>query len=259
MKLNLEKPILFIDIETTGMNIVTDRIVEISALKIEPDGKEIILTHRVNPEIPIPKDATAIHGITDEDVQDKPVFKEIAESLVKFIAGCDIAGFNSNKFDIKFDIPLLAEEFIRAEIDIDLKSSRHIDVMVIFHKLEQRTLSAAYKFYCGLELENAHSSNADTYATYEILKAQLDKYKDLQNEVGYLNEFSAHTRNVDYVGRIIYNEDGIETFNFGKYKGMTVADVLKKDPSYYSWMIKGEFPLYTKKVLTEIKLKASQK
>lgn len=268
MELNLKNPLVFIDIETTGLNIATDRIVEITLLKIHSNGKEEIKTYRVNPEIPIDPKATAIHGITNDEVKDKPTFKEIAQTIVNDLEGCDFAGFNSNKFDF----PLLAEEFLRAGVDIDLKKRKFIDVQVIFHKMEQRTLSAAYKLYCNKDLNEAHSSRADTYATYEVLKAQLDKYfgketydnngnvsEIFQNDVDFLSRFSSHTRNVDFVGRIVYNEQNKEVFNFGKYKGMPVEEVLKKDPAYYSWMMNGDFPLYTKKVLTMIKLRSFNK
>jgi len=255
MNLNLKNPIIFFDLETTGINILTDRIVEIAILKIQPNGKEEMKSHRVNPEIHIPKETSAIHGIYDEDVKDCPPFKQIAKTLANFMEGCDIAGYNSNKFDI----PLLAEEFLRAEIDFDMRKRKFIDVQNIFHKMEKRDLTAAYKFYCDKDLDNAHSAEADTKATYEILKSQLEKYADLQNDVSFLAEFSAFNKTADYVGRIIYNENNEEIFNFGKYKGMRVVDVFKRDTSYYSWMMNGEFSLYTKKILTEIKLREFKK
>lgn len=251
MELELKNPLIFFDLETTGTNIVTDRIVELSYLKIYPNSKEESNTFLVNPTIPIPKKIIDIHGISNEDVKDAPTFMQLAKTLSKIIEGCDLAGYNSNKFDI----PLLAEEFLRAGVDIDLKKHKFIDVQVIFHKKEQRTLSAAYKFYCNKELEEAHSAEADTYATFEVLKAQLDKYSDLKNDVEDLAKFSSHTRNVDFVGRIVYDENGVERFNFGKYKGKSVTNVLDTDPAYYGWMINNEFPLYTKKVLTNIKLR----
>ena len=251
MKLNLKNPLVFFDLETTGINVASDRIVEISYLKIFPNGDEESKTMKINPTIPIPEKSTSIHGITDEDVKDAPTFQEIAKTLAKTFEGCDFAGYNSNKFDI----PLLAEEFLRAEVDFDMKKRKLVDVQIIFHKKEQRTLSAAYKFYCDKILEDAHSAEADTKATYEILKAQLDRYDDLSNDIDKLSEFSSHNKNVDFVGRIVYDEDGVETFNFGKYKGRPVDDVLKKDPAYFSWMINGDFPLYTKKVLTSLKLR----
>lgn len=255
MKLNIKNPIVFVDLETTGIDIIRDRIVEIAVLKIHVDGKEEMKVRRVNPGIPIPPETTAIHGISDEDVKNEPSFKEIGKSLVQFIEGCDFAGFNSNKFDF----PLLAEEFLRADIDFDLKKRKFIDVQTIFHKMEKRTLAAALKFYCEKELENAHSAGADSSATYEVLKAQLDRYPDLKNDVDYLADFSAQTKNVDFLGRIILDENGVEVFNFGKHKGKSVVDVLEKESSYYAWMMNGDFPLYTKRVLTGIYLKMKQK
>jgi DNA polymerase-3 subunit epsilon len=252
MDLNLKKPLVFFDLETTGTNIVKDRIVEISMLKIMPNGDQESKTMKVNPTIPISPEAESIHGISNEDVKDAPTFPEIAKSVLKFIEGCDLAGFNSNRFDL----PLLAEEFIRAEIDYDLKKQNFIDVQVIFHKMEKRTLSAAYQFYCDKELKNAHSAEADTLATYEILKAQIDYYQQLENDMEKISDFSSHNKNADFAGRIIYNSKGEEIFNFGKYKGKKVEDVLEKDPGYYGWIINNEFPLYTKKVLTNIKLRA---
>jgi DNA polymerase-3 subunit epsilon len=252
MELLLKNPLIFFDLETTGINIASDRIVEISWLKIQPDGRESIQTRLVNPTIPIDPRAIAIHGISDEDVKDKPTFSEMARSLANEFEGCDFAGYNSNKFDI----PLLAEEFLRAGVDFDLRKRKFIDVQVIFHKMEQRTLAAAYQFYCKKVLEDAHSAEADTRATYEILKAQLDHYEHLHNDVDYLSEFSTQNRSVDLAGRIIYNDKDIEVFNFGKYKGEPVEEVLKKDPGYFGWILNGDFPLYTKKVLTNIKLRA---
>jgi DNA polymerase-3 subunit epsilon len=251
MQLTLKNPIVFFALETTGTDVTTDRIVEISYLKISPNGNEEIKTFRVNPGMPIPPKSTAIHGITDDDVKDAPGFPEIAKNIAKAFEGCDFAGYNSNKFDL----PLLAEEFIRADTDIDLMKRKFIDIQVIFHKKEQRTLSAAYKFYCDKVLENAHTSEADTYATYEILKAQLDRYQGLPNNVDELSRFSSHNRNVDFMGRMIFDDDGREVFNFGKYKGQLVEEVFRKDPSYYSWMMNGQFPLHTKKILTAIKLR----
>ena len=251
MTLNLTKPLCFIDLETTGINIVNDRIVEISILKLHPNGKEETRTMRINPTIPIPAEASNIHGIMDDDVKDCPTFAESCKSIASFISGCDFAGYNSNKFDI----PLLAEEFLRAGEDFDIKSSNLIDVQVIFHKMEQRTLGAAYKFYCNKELVNAHSAEADVTATYEVLKSQLEKYSDLQNNVKFLDEYSCQTKNVDFAGRIIYDDKGKEIFNFGKHKGKTVEEVLIKEPSYYNWIQDNDFALYTKKVLTAIKLR----
>ncbi len=253
MKLNLKNPIVFFDLETTGINVASDRIVEISYLKVFPDGHEESKTYLVNPTIPIPKEASDIHGIKDEDVKDRPPFAEIAKSIAKVMEGSDLAGYNSNKFDI----PLLAEEMIRADVDVDFKKRKFIDVQVIFLKKEPRTLSAAYRFFCDKELEGAHSAEADTRATYEILKAQLDRYTDLENDVDKLSEFSSHNNNADFAGRIIFNDKGEECFNFGKYKGMRVVDVFEKDPGYYGWMIGNDFPLYTKNILTKIKLRSA--
>ena len=251
MRLNLKNPLVFFDLETTGINIISDRIVEISYLKVMPDGQEECKTRRVNPQMPIPEQATAIHGITDDDVKDCPVFKELAKSLAAQIEGCDLAGFNSNRFDI----PLLAEEFLRAGVDIDLNKRKFIDVQTIFHKMEQRNLIAAYKFYCGKDLTNAHSAESDTRATYEVLMSQLDRYPELENNVNALSEFSSFNSNVDFAGRMIYNESGDEVINFGKYKGQLVKDVLKKDLGYYGWIMQGDFSLNTKQKLTEIRLK----
>ena len=251
MELALKKPIIFFDLETTGTNILTDRIVEISYIKILPSGAEIERTIRVNPERHIPAEATAIHHITDDDVKNEPTFKQVAQEIANVFTGADIAGFNSNRFDN----PVLAEEFIRAGVSIDLARHKFIDVQTIFHKMEQRTLIAAYKFYCGKDLEEAHSANADTRATYEVLKAQLDHYPSLKNDVEFLSEFSSQNKNVDLMGRIIYNADGKEVFNFGKYKGQAVEDVFRRDSGYYAWMMQGEFPANTKQVITNIKLR----
>ena len=252
MNLNLKRPIAFIDLETTGINISTDRIIELSVLKISPNGKEEWMSTRVNPEMAIPPKSTAIHGIKDEDVTKSLTFREIAKKLAAFLEGCDLAGFNA----IKFDIPVLAEEFLRVNIDFNFKKRRYIDVQVIFHKKEQRTLAAAYQFYCKKDLEDAHSSKADTAATFEVLKSQLDRYKDLENDVEKLADFSSFNNNVDFAGRIILDENGVEVFNFGKHKGKEVELVFNDEPAYYSWMMNGDFPLYTKKVLTEIKLRS---
>jgi DNA polymerase-3 subunit epsilon len=252
LNLNLKRPIAFFDLETTGINVTNDRIIELSVLKISPEGNEEWMTSRINPGIPIPEKATAIHGIRDEDVANAPSFKEIARNLASFLEGCDLAGYNA----IKFDIPLLAEEFHRANVDFNFRKRKYIDVQVIFHKKEQRTLSAAYQFYCNRELEDAHSSKADTAATFEILKSQLDRYEDLENDIDKLAEFSSFNTNVDFAGRIILDDNGVEIFNFGKYKGRAVETVFNEDPAYYSWMMNSEFPLYTKKVITEIKLRS---
>ena len=252
MELQLSNSIVFFDLETTGINVASDRIVEISWLKIKPSGEETSFTQRLNPTIPIDPKATEIHGITDEDVKDKPTFKDIGRTLANELEGCDLAGYNSNRFDI----PLLAEEFMRAEIDFDMSKRKLVDVQVIFHKMEQRTLTAAYKFYCQKELKDAHSAEADTRATYEILKAQIDRYDELTNDVDFLSVYSTQNRNVDFAGRIILNDKDEEVFNFGKYKGEPVERVLEKDPGYFGWILKGDFPLYTKNVLTKIKLRA---
>ncbi|APY10036.1 DNA polymerase III subunit epsilon [Seonamhaeicola sp. S2-3] len=251
MQLNLTKPICFFDLETTGVNITNDRIVEISILKVHPNGKEESKTWLVNPEMPIPKEVTAIHGISDEDVADKPTFKELAKEIYNMIKDSDLGGFNSNRFDI----PLLAEEMLRADIDFDMKNRQAIDVQTIFHKMEQRTLSAAYKFYCNKSLDDAHSAEADTNATYEVLKAQLEKYDELENDTKFLAEFSSRKKFADFAGFIAYNKDGEECFSFGKHKGKLVTEVLEKEPGYFGWLLNADFPLYTKKVLTNIKLR----
>ena len=252
MPLNLKNPIVFFDLETTGINITKDKIVEISLLKVYPNGKEEIRSRRINPEMPIPAQATAIHGITDEDVKDCPTFRQIAKSLAEQLEGCDIAGYNSSRFDV----PMLAEEFLRADIDFDMSKRKFIDVQIIFHKKEQRTLEAAYRFYCDKTLVNAHSAEADTLATYEVLKSQLDRYDDLENDIEKLStQYSSFNCNVDFAGRVVKNENGIEVFNFGKHKGRPVAEVFKEEPSYYGWMMDGDFPLNTKQVLTKIRLK----
>lgn len=251
MELNLRNPLIFFDLETTGVNISKDRIVEISYIKIMPNGTEQEKTLRINPEMPIPAESTAIHHITDDDVKDKPTFKEVAKELSRVFEGCDIAGFNSNKFDI----PLLMEEFLRAGVNIDFMRRKFIDVQTIFHKMEQRTLVAAYKFYCNKDLEEAHSANADTRATYEVLKSQLDRYPSLENDVEFLSKFSSQNRNVDLAGRIVMNDKNVEVFNFGKYKGQSVEEVLKRDSGYFGWMMQGDFPQNTKNVLTNIKLR----
>lgn len=251
MKLNLRNPLVFFDLETTGVNITKDRIVELSYIKVMPNGTEIKKTIRVNPEMHIPESATALHHITDEDVKDKPTFKEIAKSLANDFEGCDFAGFNSNRFDI----PLLMEEFLRVGVNFDISKRKFIDIQTIFHKMEQRTLTAAYKFYCNKDLDNAHSANADTEATYEVLQAQLERYPNLENDVDFLSRFSSQNRNVDLAGRIVLNDDNVEVFNFGKYKGQPVADVLKKDTGYFGWIMQGDFPQNTKNVLTNIKLR----
>ncbi|MEI6455973.1 MAG: 3'-5' exonuclease [bacterium] len=264
MELNLNRPLAFLDLETTGIKVATDRIVEICLLKVNPDNSTKIKTHRINPEMPIPPEVIAIHGITDEDVKDCPTFRQLAHEFIQFLDNCDLAGFNSNHFDI----PLLAEEFLRAGADFDLKGRRFIDIQNIFHKMEPRNLSAAYKFYCNKELVNAHSAESDTIATFEILKSQLDRYKGIPykerrgkvtepvvNDVKALSDFSFASRAADLVGHIIYDERNQEIFNFGKHKGKSVVQVFKDEPSYYDWIMKSEFPLSTKKVVTSIKLR----
>ena len=253
MKLKLEKPIVFFDLETTGINIGTDKIVEISILKIFPNGNKESKTWLVNPEIEIPKEASDIHGITNEQVVTEPTFKELAPKVSEMINDCDLAGFNSNRFDI----PLLAEELMRAGIDFNMNNRKAIDVQVIFHKKEQRTLSAGYQFYCGKELEGAHGAEADTNATFEILLAQLDKYEDIGTSVDELSAFSSHGKRADFAGFVLFNEDDQEIFSFGKYKGRTVEEVFKENPGYNNWMQNADFPLFTKKVLREIKERMS--
>ncbi|WP_055448836.1 3'-5' exonuclease [Lacinutrix mariniflava] len=252
MQLNLTKPICFFDLETTGINISKDRVVEISILKVFPNGNKESKTWLVNPEMPIPAETSAIHGVTDERVANEPTFKELAKEISVMTKDCDLAGFNSNRFDI----PLLAEEMLRADMDFDMKGRVAVDVQTIFHKMEKRTLGAAYKFYCDKSLENAHTAEADTLATYEVLKAQLDRYEDLENDTKFLAEFSSHKKFADFAGFINFNEDGEECFSFGKHKNKKVLDVLDKEPGYFGWLLNADFPLYTKKVLTAIKLRA---
>jgi len=248
MRLTITRPLAFIDLETTGTNVGSDRIVEIAILKLNPDGSKNVRTHRVNPEIPISEESIGIHGITNEAVADEPTFAELAPSLFKFLFNCDLAGYNSNKFDI----PMLVEEFFRVGIDFDFHDRKLIDVQNIFHKMEQRTLKAAFQFYCNKELENAHSAEADITATYEILEAQLERYPDLQGNVEFLEEFSRFHNAADIMGRIVYNEERIEIFNFGKYKGITVIEVFTREPGYYGWLMNGDFPRSTKKVFETI-------
>ena len=255
MKLNLKRPIIFFDLETTGVDPAKDRIVEISMVKVMPDGEEIVKTRKINPGMHIPEESTSIHGITDADVADAPSFAQVAKSLAQFVQGCDFGGFNSNRFDL----PLLVEEFMRAGVEVDFKRRKFIDVQNIFHKKEQRTLVAAYKFYCDKDLTEAHSAEADTRATYEVLKAQLDRYPDLENDIDALADYSARGETVDYAGRIVYNDKGEEVFSFGKYKGRRVEEIFQLEPSYYSWMMNGDFPLYTKKVITEIRFRTRNK
>lgn len=251
MELNLKRPICFFDLETTGINISKDRIVEISILKIFPNGTQESKTWLVNPEMPIPAETTAVHGIDDAKVANEPIFKELAAKVSEMIKGCDLGGFNSNRFDI----PLLAEELLRAGLDFDMKNTVAIDVQTIYHKMEKRTLSAAYKFYCDKDLTDAHSAEADTLATYEVLKAQLDKYPELENDARFLAEFSSRKQFVDFAGFIAYNEDGKEVFSFGKHKGKLVEQIMEEEPGYFGWIQNADFPLYTKKVLTAIRLR----
>lgn len=252
MKLALKKPIVFFDLETTGLNLTQDRIIELSLLKVYPNGNEEAYTKRINPGIPIPPESTAIHGITNEDVKDCPPFKAIAKELSHLFEGADIAGYNSNRFDI----PMLAEEFSRAEADIDFSRVNSIDVQNIFHKMERRTLEAAYLFYCGEELDNAHSAEADTRATYRVLQAQLDKYTDkLKNDIDFLAEFSRLNDNVDLAGRLVRGPKGETLINFGKHKGKPVEEVLVTEPSYYGWIMNSDFPSDTKRHFSRIRLK----
>ena len=264
MELNLTRPIVFLDLETTGINVTTDRIVEISLVKIHPDGSQEILTERINPTIAISEQAYKVHGISNEDVMDKPKFTERAHDYAKFIGNADLAGYNA----IKFDIPMLVEEFLRADVDFEVKGRKLVDVQNIFHKMEPRNLSAAYKFYCNKDLKDAHSAEADTIATLEILKAQLDMYESTNyedkdgnksvpvvNDINTLSAFSFHTKNADLNGHIIYNEKNEEVFNFGKYKGKSVEKTFASEPQYYDWMMKSQFPLSTKKVITAIYLR----
>lgn len=254
MKLKLERPLVFFDLEATGTNPSTDRIVEISLIKVMPDGREMEHSHRINPGIPIPASSTAIHHITDADVANEPKFSDIAAKLNKWLEGCDMAGYNSNKFDV----PLLMEEFKRAGIPFDTSGRRFVDVQNIFYAMEPRTLVAAYRFYCGKDLEGAHSATCDTHATYEVLMSQLDRYEDLQNDVEKLSKIG-QKRTLDLAGRIAEDENGNPVFNFGKYKGQKVEDVFKRDIGYYSWMMQGEFPQNTKDVITRLRYKFRKK
>ena len=268
MTLNLGKPLVFFDLETTGINAAKDRIVEIGVLKIMPDGSKHTLEQRINPEVKIPKITSEIHGIYEEDIKDMPTFKEFAPELIKFLEKSDLAGYNSNRFDV----PLLVEEFLRADFNFDMKNRRLIDVQTIFMKMEQRTLNAASKFYLGKGIVNAHTAMADVTATYEVFIAQLEKYKEVAfedrkgnvsypvvNDIKELAKFATFTRNVDLAGQIIYDDNDTIVFNFGKYKGRKVIDVFAKEPNYYDWMMRADFPAYTKKVLTEIKLQGFNK
>ena len=261
MKLNLKRPLAFFDLETTGVNVASDRIVEISILKAMPDGSEDIKTLRINPMMPIPLESSLVHGIYDEDIKHEPTFKQVGEELARFLDDCDLAGYNSNRFDI----PVLMEEFLRNGIDFDIDNRHFVDVQNIFHQMEQRTLKAAYQFYCGKNIENAHSAEADIKATYEVLKSQIEKYenkewedkkgqisKPVQNNIEALHKFTNLNKPVDFAARMVYNEEGVEVINFGKHKGRAVEDVFQSEPSYYNWMLNGDFPLYTKKCLEKI-------
>lgn len=255
MKLNIQSPLAFFDLETTGINVARDRIVEIAILKILPNGKEVNYLKRINPTIPIPDEASSVHGIYDEDIKDAPTFKDIALEVVLFLKDCDLAGYNSDRFDV----PLLMEEFLRAEVPFDLSDRKLIDVQTIFHLMEQRTLSAAYRFYCDKKLVDAHSAMGDVKATYEILQAQIEHYSNLENNMDKISAFTRkNARFADLNGRIAYNNQGEEVFNFGKFKGKTVVEILEKEPGYYGWMMKGDFPQYTKMVLSKIKMRMNK-
>jgi len=261
MNLNLRKPLAFFDLETTGISITHDRIVEISILKVSPNGEKEVKTMKVNPGKPIPIESSLIHGIYDEDVKDAPQFQQIAKSIANFLEGCDLGGYNI----VKFDVPMLVEEMLRANVDFDMKTRNLVDAQKIFFLMEPRTLSAAYKFYCQKELHNAHSAEADTLATFEIFCSQIDKYEGVEvqekegvvvpvkNDMTVINKLSLSNQ-VDFAGRIVYNKNNVPVFNFGKHKDVPVVDVIKKEPNYYTWMMDGDFPLDTKKRLTEIKL-----
>lgn len=251
MALQLTRPLCFFDLETTGINIANDRIVEIAIVKRLPEGRTEEQRWLVNPECPIPAEATEVHGITNEQVADAPTFKDLAPTIRDFIKDCDLAGYNSDRFDI----PLLAEEFLRADMDIDFKNIKTVDVQTIFHKMEQRTLSAAYKFYCQKELDNAHSALADTQATHEVLMAQLDHYKDLPEDINGLSAFATQRKSADFAGFIGYNKQGQECFSFGRHKGKTVEEILDYEPGYFGWLMNADFPRYTKKILTQIRLR----
>lgn len=252
MNLKLHKPLCIFDLETTGLKVSTDRIVEICILKVNPDGSRESKTWLVNPQMSIPKEATEVHGISDEMVKDSPTFKELAPAIAEMISGSDLGGFNSNRFDV----PLLMEELLRCGMDVDLTKMRLVDAQTIYHKMEPRNLAAAYKFYCGKDLENAHSAEADTLATFEILDAQVAKYDELSNEIAQISEFSTYNKFADFAGFIAYDEDKQEIFTFGKYKGQRVKEVFQRDIGYYGWIQNADFPLYTKKTLTAIQLRA---
>ena len=253
MKLKIERPLCFFDLETTGINITNDRIVEMAILKLHPDEKIEKQVWLVNPEMQIPLEVSEIHGITNDKVADAPTFKEISKIIYNFIKGCDLAGYNSDRFDI----PLLMEEFLRSEIDFSTKNLKTIDVQTIFHKMEQRNLTAALKFYCDKKLENAHSAMEDTQATFDVLMSQLDKYNDLEPSMSFLSDFTTRRKTADFAGYIVFNKEGEECFSFGKHKGQTVDYILEKEPGYFRWLLKAEFPMYTKKILTQIRMRKS--
>ncbi|MFQ3351080.1 MAG: DNA polymerase-3 subunit epsilon [Candidatus Marivariicella framensis] len=253
MKLKIERPLCFFDLETTGINITNDRIVEMAILKLHPDEKIEKQVWLVNPEMQIPLEVSEIHGITNDKVADAPTFKEISKIIYNFIKGCDLAGYNSDRFDI----PLLMEEFLRSEIDFSTKNLKTIDVQTIFHKMEQRNLTAALKFYCDKKLENAHSAMEDTQATFDVLMSQLDKYNDLEPSMSFLSDFTTRRKTADFAGYIVFNKEGEECFSFGKHKGQTVDYILEKEPGYFGWLLKAEFPMYTKKILTQIRMRKS--
>lgn len=255
MLLTLKRPLVFFDLETTGLNITHDRIVELSYIKVLPNGEEICRTLRFNPEMPIPKESTVVHGITDEMVAEMPTFRQSAKTLAEIFKGCDFAGFNSNRFDI----PMLDEEFHRADVDFDFSKARFVDVQTIFHKKEPRNLIAAYRFYCDKDLENAHSADADIRATYEVLKAQLDRYNDLSGDVESLASFASQHRNVDLNGRMIFDDNEREIINFGKYKGQVAEEVMARDTGYYGWIMQSDFPGNTKRAFTRIYMRVKNK
>lgn len=246
--LNLTRPIAFIDLETTGVNLSTDRIVEIAIVKLMPDESKQVKRKLINPGVPIPKASSDIHGITDDMIKDAPTFKQAANEIKQFLENCDLGGYNSNRFDI----PMLMEEFLRAEMDVDLSDRRMIDVQHIFYQMEPRTLSAAYRFFCNKELENAHSAEVDIQATIEVLHAQVGRYEKLGNTIDSILGLIGEEKIVDYARRIVFDDKGVEVFNFGKYKGKCVSDILRAEPQYYDWMMKGDFPMHTKKKITEI-------
>ena len=255
MELKLRRPIVFFDIETTGLNILTDRIIELAYIKVYPNGTEEERVYRFNPEMPIPAKSTEIHHITDDDVREQPTFKQMARQMAEVFTGCDIAGFNSNQFDV----PMLVQQLLTVGVEIDVSNVRLVDVQNIYHKMERRDLAAAVKFYCGTEMQNHHSALADVRATYDVLKAQLDRYDNLENDVAKLSSFSSYNNNVDLASRIILDDAGHEIFNFGKYKGQRVDTVLAENPGYYGWILNGEFPEDTKRAFTRIKLRMGGK